>query len=145
MANTTPYDLTIRTIPADEAYDPEHVAIEIHTAYDLENPQHSYADTLAGFRWCAGVMCRTALSLTPKLQRTADNHLCGERGHCGATFNEWAGPEIINGGPFLTIELPHTVDLDAWLKLVTDRLNDLIEADRWQPTAEDEVEWSAAE
>lgn len=144
------YEFTIRYTPAADtpaSGDTTHASIEVTCAHQPEDGGYTFAETINAYRWCSGVLGRLAAgALTPRLLQIRDNHDCrsvasGTRPGCSATLFEYQ-PSSLEASPLLDIQIPYDADHDKWIKLVTKALNDILKADQWQPTPEDETAWA---
>ena len=147
---TKPYDFHVRTTEPDAGYD-HHATIEISGWYPRLDDDSTLAFTLGVYRWSAGVLARTAATLADEL---ADE---GVRHHCQRELGDttWPGCSISANNLYATrdgevsadeqpsIELHVPPDqLDEWTTKATRRLEEIVNADRWQPTKAHERAWA---
>jgi hypothetical protein len=116
----------------------DHFTITI-TASDATG---SYAQTVALWRWSAGVMARAALILTPRIIQTRTDHGCRQPADvCGVSGCVDLANFVEDTQPYVEIDVRQDADHDEWLTLVSTTLDQLLANDQWQPTPDDERTW----
>lgn len=141
---TTPWDIAITSFTADDV-DPDHAEISIASSHhNLE--AYTFAQTLAGYRWCAGILGRLAITLAAPLAAARQHHGCKydpKSGHLGCHItgdltdltNDMGDP------PAIYLYVP-TWRHDELKDHTKKELNKILSAEAWQPSAEDESEWN---
>ena len=138
----TPWDIMV---DLHEIGDDDHR--EICIGASLAGPEdHSFtrAEVLAGARWIAGIIARSALVLRDDLDQTASQCGCtpGWPDACAVGFDEMIVDPASDPSerPEIWFVIP-TAQRAAWLAKVKKTLQQIIAADQWQPTAADERTW----
>ncbi len=135
---TSPWQFTVTT--DDDPLDPTHVEITISTG-STEGLEITWEEAVAAHRWSAGVLGRLALALNINPWREP---LHTPPAHCGKCSVGALDTTTPDGGSDSTPTLYATVPDDFanhWAKKITTTLELILDADRWQPTAEDEKAW----
>ena len=141
----TPYDTAIKVVNGLEIDPPYtgHHTIEITGSYDPGDGGYTFSEVVEGWRWCTSMFARLAVRLADDVYALRRDHgWCTGQDHCGVTLLEATAPW--HYPPALAIELPSDLAwevVEEWRDRAITILSEIVEADLWQPTPEDEDAW----
>lgn len=141
----TPWEIGIEIHEIDDGHHEITLGPKLCVETEDANP-FTCAETLAGFRWVAGITARVALAVADDVHDAARQHRCHANllAHCGinAPLDEIIDPASDFGSHAEVWIYVPTEDRKQWLDKVRDTLTRVLQAEQWQPSDADERAWS---